>query len=345
MHRPDGQSIFLGTVIFASLAWLGYLFLFNEGGLAVGRGGGRGPNLKDIPVNGERAYQFLNRICSLGPRPSGSVGMVKQRRMLVEHFQSLGSDVKLQQFHVRHPVNDSPVAMVNIVVHWHPGRLQRILLCAHYDTRPYPDRDPDRQRRKGTFIGANDGASGTALLAELAYHLPELAGPLGVDFVLFDGEEFVFTDRTDKYFLGSEYFARDYVRNAPPYRYQSAVLLDMVGDADLQIYQEGHSARWPESRPLVSAIWTTAQQLGVHEFVPVVRHQIRDDHLALRNIAGIPACDLIDFDYPRPGRPSYWHTEADTSDKCSALSLAKVGWVVLEWLKSLQQKSADASTG
>ena len=110
----------------------------------------------------------------------------------------------------------------------------------------------------------------------------------------------------------------------------------VVGDATLDLYQEAHSMRWPETRPLTQSIWETARRLGVAEFIPRTRHEIRDDHLPLRNIAKIPTCDIIDFDYPAPGARSYWHTTADTPDKCSALSLAKVGGVVLEWLRTLE---------
>ena len=101
----------------------------------------------------------------------------------------------------------------------------------------------------------------------------------------------------------------------------------MVGDKDLQIHYEQHTMSWPETRPLVQEIWGTAQRLGVKEFIPRTKHLVRDDHLALRNIAHIPTCNIIDFDYP------YWHTESDAPGRCSGESLAKVGWVVHEWLK------------
>ncbi len=94
---------------------------------------------------------------------------------------------------------------------------------------------------------------------------------------------------------------------------------------------------WPDTKPLVQEIWRTAERLGVREFVPRQRHAVLDDHTMIRNIAGIPCCDIIDFDYPNIGvRQNYWHTTHDTPDKCSALSLAKVGWVVHEWLKQLE---------
>lgn len=292
----------------------------------------------DDPVSkfdGDRAYAVLKQLCDIGPRPSGSAGMERQQTLLTAHFTRLGGKVRMQAFDVRHPEDGSRVTMRNLIVEWHPERRRRILLCAHYDTRPFPDNDPVRP--KGRFVGANDGASGTAVLAELGRHMPQLDGDWGVDFVLFDGEEFVFDKQRDKdrFFMGSIYFARDYVANRPSYRYRWGILLDMVGDAQLQLYKERISMRY--ARRLVEDVWRTAERLGVREFNPRVRAgDVRDDHVPLNQIARIPTIDIIDFDYPAPRRPSYWHTEADLPDKCSAESLGKVGWVVLEWLRGLR---------
>ena len=283
--------------------------------------------LADIPFNGARAYEYLKQICELGPRPSGSPGMARQQEMLIEHFEKLGGRVRKQEFEFGHPLTGRPQQFANLVVEWHPERQERILLCAHYDTRPFPDRDP--RNPQGVFLGANDGASGVAALMEMAHLMPQLDSKYGVDFALFDAEEFVYRDE-DRYFLGSEYFAWQYVEQSPPYRYRWGVLLDMVADADLQIYQERNSMWWPDTRPLVEQIWSIAAQLGVWEFIARRKHEIRDDHIKLRNIGKIPTCDIIDFDYP------YWHTTQDTPERCSALSLAKVGWVVHTWLEQAE---------
>jgi glutaminyl-peptide cyclotransferase len=184
------------------------------------------------------------------------------------------------------------------------------------------------QQKRGVFLGANDGASGVAVLMELAHLMPKLEGDIGVDFVLFDGEEFVYAEGRDKYFLGSEYFARQYVAKPPTHRYLRGVLLDMVGDVNLTVYQEEHSATWRDTRPMVKEIWATAGRLGVDAFIPRVAYKLLDDHVPLRNIGKIPTCDVIDYDYP------YWHTVEDAPKRCSGTSLAKVGWVVYEWLRS-----------
>lgn len=295
----------------------------------------RGPNvnaeagvsrlqLEDIPFNGARAYEYLKRLCALGPRPSGSPGMEAQQKLLTEHFTNLGAQVRLQQFRAKHPLDGSWVPMANLIVCWHPESRQRILLCAHYDTLPLPMLD--RRNPRGIFLGANDGASGVAVLMELGHEMRSLELSYGVDFVFFDAEEFVFSP-DGRYFLGSEYFARRYVEDRPAHRYRWGVLLDMVGDADLQLFQERNSMFWRDTRGLVEQIWATARRLGVREFIPRKKHEVNDDHVMLHNLGGIPTCDIIDFDYP------YWHTQDDTPERCSALSLAKVGWVIREWLK------------
>lgn len=338
MRRPDGPTIFLGTSIAVAGALGLYLGVFHQRSRAdIDPSPATELALAEIPFDGRQAYAYLQQICQIGPRPSGSAGMQRQQQLLIEHFTKLGARVRRQEFQIRHPENGSPVSMVNLVVEWHPDRMDRVLICAHYDTRPFPD--SDRKHPRGVFIGANDGGSGVALLMELGKHMPNLASSLGVDFVLFDGEEFVFEEKRDRdyFFIGSTFFARDYVGSPPPYRYRSGVLLDMVADAHLELYQEKNSL-W-HARQVVTEIWDTAGRLGVAEFIKKSRHEVRDDHIPLNEIAKIPTCDIIDFDYPRPGRISYWHTEADTADKCSAASLAKVGWVLLEWTRSMARTS------
>jgi Peptidase family M28 len=285
------------------------------------------------PLDGLRAYRYLQQICKLGTRISGSQGMVQQQALLEDFFKKLGAKVIRQEFEVPNPQGGAKVPMTNLIVQWHPERKERILICTHYDTRPLPDRDPNPiNRRQGEFLGANDGGSGVALLMELAHLMPGLEGPYGVDFVFLDGEELVWVEGRDPYFLGSEWFARDYARHPPAFRYRWGVLLDMIGDADLQIYQEQQSVAWRDTRPLVNEIWATAGRLGVDEFVPRAKYAVHDDHMPLRNIAKIPTCDIIDFDYPA------WHTTNDTPFRCSGASLAKVGWVLYEWLKLVESQ-------
>jgi glutaminyl-peptide cyclotransferase len=278
--------------------------------------------------SGARAMEHLEAICALGPRPSGSPAMDRQRTILAEHFRRAGGQVAGQAFRIRDRRTGAPVHIENLVVTWHPDRRDRILVGAHYDTRPFPDRDPTDPR--GTFVGANDGASGVALLMELAAAMPGLPGPVGVDFVLFDAEEYVFEPR-DPYCVGSTSFARQYAAdrraNRIPHAYRCGVIVDMVADRDLVVMQEQHGIDWPDTRPVVEAIWDVARRLEVRQFVPRPGYTVNDDHVPLRMIGGIPTCDIIDFDYPQ------WHTTQDTPGHCSAESLEAVGSVVLQWLR------------
>jgi Zn-dependent M28 family amino/carboxypeptidase len=205
-----------------------------------------------------------------------------------------------------------------------------VLLGAHYDTRPFPDEDPDPANRKKPFLGANDGASGVALLIEIAHHLNDLPTVWGVDLVLFDGEEIVYgagQDQEGDYFLGSKEFARIYARDVDgrrtKMRYAAGLVLDMVGDRDLQIDQEENSLNLVPG--LVREVWTVARRLNASAFRQAVGRAVLDDHLPLNN-AGIPAIDIIDFDYP------HWHTAQDVPENCSAASLEQVGRVVTAWL-------------
>lgn len=318
----------------AGILALAGLASWNNGTLAWQKPAPSKLSLADIPVNGQRAYGYLKDICAIGPRVSGTEGMQRQQAYLKDHFEKLGGQVKLQEFDARHPLTGANVRLANMIVQWQPEKQDRVLISAHYDTRPFPDQDPVDP--KGIFIGANDGASGVAVLCELAHAMPTLKCKYGVDFVLFDGEELVYDGQRDPYFLGSEHFAREYAANPPAGRYRSGVLLDMVGDANLQIYREANSLRTPQTRQLVNDIWAIARDLGVREFIFSTRHEIRDDHLALNNIAGIPTIDIIDFDYPTSRPPGYWHTTRDVPEACSPLSLAKVGWVMKTWLEKVK---------
>jgi glutaminyl-peptide cyclotransferase len=278
------------------------------------------------PIDAARAYGYLKAICDLGPRPAGSAANTRQRAMVAAHFKKMGAAVREQPFEANDPRTGAKVAMANLIGAWHPERAQRVVLGAHYDTRPFPDQERDPARRKLPFLGANDGASGVALLMEIAHHLDALPTPWGVDLVLFDGEELVY-GQEGEYFLGSKAFARAHdeaVRSRrATSRYVAALVLDMVGDRNLQIDHEQHSYNFTFN--LVQEVWGVARRLKATAFRNRIGMAINDDHLPLIE-AGIPAIDIIDFDYP------YWHTARDLPEQCSGESLAQVGRVVTAWL-------------
>ncbi|MDH4223320.1 MAG: M28 family peptidase [candidate division Zixibacteria bacterium] len=207
----------------------------------------------------------------------------------------------------------------NIIASFYPDKKERILLCAHWDTRPWADKDPEPANRFTPISGANDGASGVAVLMELASTISGKKPKYGVDIILFDGEDYGSDEHPERWCLGSSYFSK----NSGGYKAVFGILLDMIGDRDLQIYQEGYSSRY--AGEIVRMVWEKAQKLSISDFKTGVKHYMVDDHLPLIQ-AGIPCIDIIDFDYP------YWHTIEDTPDKCSPESLEKVGKVILSVL-------------
>ncbi len=284
-------------------------------------------SVKPAPIDGDRAFGYLKAICAIGPRPAGSEANKKQRLMVAEHFKKQGGAVREQPYSGTDPVSGAKVDMVNLIGSWFPDRADRVMLGVHYDTRPFPDEDPEPANRKKPFIGANDGASGVALLMEIAHHLGDSPTPWGVDLVLFDGEELVYgggQNQTGDYFLGSKFFAKTYAEGSKDKaRYEAALVLDMVGDKNLNIDREPYSMEFAPN--LVKDVWDVAKALKVTQFRPGIGPAVYDDHLPLNN-AGIPAIDIIDFDY------RYWHTAKDLPENCSGASLGQVGKVVTAWL-------------
>jgi len=288
-------------------------------------------SLSPAKINGDRAYGYLKAICAIGPRPAGSAANTRQRQLVAKHFQDQGATVTEQAFHGADPISSRDVPMVNLIGSWFPERLERVVIGVHYDTRPFPDEDPDPANLKTPFIGANDGASGVAMLMEIAHHLKDSKTPWGVDLVLFDGEELVYgggQNQNGEYFLGSKAFAGAYNRSqrnrtkTTPH-YAAGIVLDMVGGKGLSIGREPHSIDFAPK--LVRDVWSVAKALEVKQFREGVGPAVLDDHLPLNN-AGIPAIDIIDFGYQA------WHTSKDLPENCSAESLEAVGKVVTAWL-------------
>lgn len=236
--------------------------------------------------------------------------------MLRRFCDSLRVPVIVQAFPYDDYLTGKTVTLANWIVSIRPDARDRILIGAHYDSRPRAEHDPDSTRWSQPITGANDGASGTAVLMHLAELLSAAPPRIGVDLVFFDGEDYGPPGQLDQYLLGSTYFA-----SHGPAEYRFGLLLDMIGDRDLRIYREGYSERY--AKVVNDKVWTAAARLGVTAFVDSAGVEVIDDHVPLL-AAGIPMADLIDFDYP------FWHTTADTPDKCSAASLAAVGRVVME---------------
>jgi len=266
------------------------------------------------------AYQYLIKQCEFGPRVPGTPAHRQCLDFLTKELQAFGAQVRHQPFLQSSSKLGRSVTMTNIIASFGVDNSERISLCAHWDSRPWADQDDDPANRSNAVLGANDGASGVAVLLEVARQIQRAEPRFGVDIILFDGEDSGQSGHSDTYALGSQYFASNKDAN---YRPLWGILLDMVGDRELEIYQEENSVRYAPD--IVDMVWGRAQRLGLSAFIAKTGYEVTDDHLPLLR-AGIPCIDIIDFNY------DYWHTAADTPDKCSPESLDQVGQLILSLL-------------
>lgn len=308
------------------------------------QGAGEGTSTRPVAFDAARAMRYLKQICAIGPRISATEGMRKQIELLQKHFTDMGAQVELQRFTAQQRSQRRPVEMVNLIAKWHPERPRRVIICTHYDTRPIADREPDRRDWSKPFVGANDSGSGAALLMEMAHHMKELPLQVGVDFVLFDGEEYIFDNTPseqggDMYFFGSRHFADRYAqarqRDGRHPVYVEAVLLDMIAGKQPLFRYEGHSYMYAGT--LVDKIWRIAGEVGATAFVRELGQRVLDDHLQLLN-AGIPAIDIVpaaseyrpdEFFLTYP----HWHRLSDVPENCAPEGLEQVARVLSVWMQ------------
>ena len=271
--------------------------------------------------SGVSAFTYLEKQVSFGPRNPSSGGHRACLVYLTEELRKFSSQVTTQPFLFKDPDTNNTLTLTNIIASF-PGinhTEQKVLLAAHWDTRPRADRDPILEDRNKPIAGANDGASGVAVLLELSRVLSEHPPPVSIDIVLFDGEDFGKSGIRDHYLLGSKHFAS----NTKPSKYQWGVLLDMVGDRKVRFKKEGYSYKMLPD--LVNRIWNRARNLNLTAFDNAVGQDIYDDHYPLIQ-AGIPIVDIIHTDLINN---DYWHTTGDTVDKCSPESLAIAGRLLM----------------
>lgn len=272
-----------------------------------------------LRFDGTKAYALLKAQCDFGPRYPGSEAHKKTRDWIVAQAKQYTDKVETQEFTHEWSVTKSKVTMWNVVATMDVGAKTTVLLLAHWDTRPTADMEWDAEKQKKPIVGANDGASGVSVLLELMRAFKQTPPPVNVTFLFTDGEDL--GPEINEMFLGATHFAKNMKRGA----YSFGILLDMVGDKDLEIPIESYSQYY--ARSVVERFYRNAALLGYSKQFPrQAQGQVLDDHLPL-NEAGLPTMDLIDFQYP------YWHTLDDTPDKCSAESLAIVGRAVESFLR------------
>ncbi|GAB4578387.1 MAG: M28 family peptidase [Anaerolineales bacterium] len=265
--------------------------------------------------DGERAYQDVKYQVDLGPRIPGTEGHAAVVEWMVAELEEAGWEATVQEGeYLGHPIRNVVAQRAETFpdAEW-------IILGAHFDTRSRADADPDPARQNDPVPGANDGASGVAVLLELARILPPNLEK-NVWLVFFDAED---DGRIEgkEWIMGSSFFVEELTADENAPLPDAAVIVDMIGDADLNVYMELNS-----DPALTKEIWGVAASLGYENAIlPIPRHRILDDHIPFRNV-GIPAVDMIDFDYP------YWHTVEDTVDKVSPNSLRIIGETLLKWL-------------
>jgi glutaminyl-peptide cyclotransferase len=290
-------------------------------GAAAGTSASGDGSAPPVPFDSTRAWEHLRRQVEFGPRPAGSDALAETRRYIIDQLTAAGIDAREQPFTARTPIGE--LAMANVIGVIPGRRADRIALASHYDTKRAPFR----------FVGANDGASSTAVVLELARVLAARPNEFTIELLFFDGEEAVNWEwQGDDNTYGSRHYVQTARRDGTLGGLKALVLLDMVGDTDLLIRRDSNSTPW-----LVDIIWTTAARLGYRHVFSNALTTIEDDHIPFLR-AGIPAVDVIDLDYPA------WHTADDDLDQVSAESLQIVGEVILASWPAIENRLASAGS-
>tara|TARA_B100000575_G_scaffold260382_1_gene233330 strand:+ start:63 stop:989 length:927 start_codon:yes stop_codon:yes gene_type:complete len=273
----------------------------------------------------QNAFKYLIEQCNFGPRNPGSKGHNNTKNYILNTTRAFADSVIVQEFSFKSALEKKSHQGYNIIARFNPLNETQILIGAHWDTRPFADRDSNKENINKPIIGANDGASGVAILLELSRILAEHKPKIGVNLVFFDAEDSGVSDQNESYCKGSIFFAK----NLPVTNIKEAIILDMVGDKQLSLPIERNSLNFNPS--LVRQLWDRAKKLNLKAFKGVVGLSIYDDHVPLYQYANIPSIDIIDFRYPNSFK-NYWHTVDDIPENCSPESLGQVGILMVDYI-------------
>lgn len=284
---------------------------------------------REVPeFSSERAYQFIEEQVAFGPRVPNMAGHVETINYLRAHFEEkAGSgNVFVQEF--EQDVYGETLTMFNLLASFGTQYSDRIMLAAHWDTRPRGEEDPTNP--DDPILGADDGGSGVAVLMEIARVFAENEVPIGVDIILFDGEDYGEEGDLNNYFLGARHWSSN--PPVPGYSPRYGILLDMVGGENAVFAKERYSMRYASS--LVNEVWNIAEEKGYGDlFVDEQGGFVSDDHVVVNQEAGIPMINIIHHTANEDGSvnfPPYWHTQNDNMDIIDTNTLQAVGDVVLE---------------
>lgn len=282
--------------------------------------------------NADSAYTYIERQASFGPRVPNTEAHRNCAAYLSTTLKGFGAEV-FEQRTVLTAFDGTKLQACNIIGSYSPEKEKRILLFAHWDSRPFADHDPDEANHRKPILGVDDGASGVGVLLEIARQLQLNAPNVGIDIIFFDAEDYGVPEFSDEYVedswcLGSQFWARNpHVRN---YRASFGILLDMVGSGGALFYKEGFSMQY--AAPYVEKIWNTAAKLGHQSyFKNGLSGSLIDDHLYVNTIRRIPSVNIVNYDpNSKKGFGDYWHTMDDTMDVINKATLLAVGETVLE---------------
>jgi len=282
--------------------------------------------------NADSAYRYTANQVAFGPRVPNTSAHINCGNYLATELRRFGAEV-IEQEATLYLYNNQPIKAKNIIASFDPDNNRRILLCAHWDTRPFADQDTDPANHRKPINGANDGAGASGVLLEIARQTGMAPPNTGIDIILFDAEDWgtpVFEQTkygSTGWCLGSKYWAQN--PHIPNYEAKYGILLDMVGAPDARFYKEYYSMQY-DAR-LVNRVWETAHALGYGDFFINQRGgAIVDDHIEVFTHRKIPCINIVHYDpYSVNGFGTYWHTLNDTMDNVSKETLKAVGQTVL----------------
>ena len=292
--------------------------------------------ITSVQFNADSAYASIEKQCSFGARVPNSAAHQQCGDYIVSAFKALGLSVTEQKADLK-AWDGKVLKSRNIIAAYRPELTDRIIICTHWESRPWADADPDSTRHREPVMAANDGASGVAVMLEVARHLSELKPNVGIDFICFDSEDYgapywaseqAPQDGSD-WCLGSQYWARN--PHVAGYKARCGILLDMVGGQDARFAYEGVSMRY--ARDVMVQLWDAATRAGAEQlFQAIEGGYAQDDHVPMNEIAGIPTIDVIPFIEGEHSFGVTWHTVNDTPQNISKQTLQGVGQTLLQYL-------------